>query len=110
LFESPPLEGVPDGEVELRFIRVEMPSQSQTSIHTHPGPEYIYVTEGEFEYQNALIGTKTMGPGDDAALPADTAVQKRNPRGPTAVFLSWFVVAAGEPFAPAAEFTGTTGT
>ena len=104
IFSSGELEGIPEPPVQLSFVLVELPMGSHTSVHTHPGPEYIYVTQGEIEYQNAIIGTQMMAAGDDHALPANTAVQKRNPMGDTAVFLSWFVVDPDQPFASEASF------
>ena len=108
LFISETLEGVPQPPVRIAFIRVELPMGSQTSVHTHPGSEFIYVTEGDIDYQNAIIGTERMQAGDVHMLPADTAVQKRNPEGETAVFLSWFIVDPDEPFAPEASFAEGT--
>ena len=103
VFSSGELEGIPETPVQLSFVLVELPMGSATSIHTHPGPEYIYMTQGEIEYQNAIIGTQMMKVGDDHAIPPDTAVQKRNPTGDMAVFLSWFVVDPDQPFASEAS-------
>ena len=104
LFASPQLEGIPDSPVNIRFIFAELPVGGETSVHTHPGSEYIYVTQGDIDYQNAIVGTESMTVGDDYSLPANTAVQKRNPDGGPAVFLSWFIVDPDEPFAPEASF------
>ncbi|CAN5647369.1 hypothetical protein BH20CHL1_BH20CHL1_05950 [soil metagenome] len=104
IFASPELEGIPETPVQIRFIFAELPVDGETSVHTHPGSEYIYVTEGEIDYQNAIVGTEPMTVGDDHSLPANTAVQKRNPDGGPAVFLSWFIVDPDEPFAPEASF------
>jgi quercetin dioxygenase-like cupin family protein len=104
LFESAPLEGIPEGPV-ASMIEVRLPPRGgRTTVHTHPGPEFIYVTEGTIDYENAIVGTRRLGPGGAEAIPPDTAVQKRNPYGREAVFLSWFLVDPGEPFAPGAEF------
>ena len=103
LFESGVVKGVPEG-ASLRFIEVRLPPDSETSVHTHPGPELIYGTKGTFDYQNAIEGERRFGPGDTAGIPPDTAVQKRNRSGEEAVFLSWFLVDPAEPFAPWAEF------
>ena len=103
VFQSEPLEGIPDDPM-VQFIKVTLPAGAETSVHTHPGPEFIFGTEGRFDYQNAIEGTREFGPGDQAGIPPDTAVQKRNPEGDDAVFLSWFVVDPDEPFAPPAEF------
>ena len=103
LFESEVLEGVPEA-ASLRFIEVRLPRGSETSVHTHPGPELIYGTQGRFDYENAIEGQRRFGSGDTAGIPPDTAVQKRNPSGDEAVFLSWFLVDPAEPFAPGARF------
>lgn len=103
LFESEPLEGIPDSP-SLRFIRVDLPPGAETSVHTHPGPEFIYGTEGRFTYENGLEGERAFGPGDLAGIPPGTAVQKRNNTDQEAVFLSWFLVDPEESFAPSAEF------
>jgi quercetin dioxygenase-like cupin family protein len=50
VFASVPLEGIPEPPVTISFIRVELPPGSQTSIHTHPGSEFIYETEGDIDY------------------------------------------------------------
>lgn len=105
VFESDPLEGIPDTPT-LRFIRVDLPPGAETSVHTHPGPEFIYGTKGRFTYENALEGERAFGPGDEAGIPPDTAVQKRNGTGQEATFLSWFLVDPEQPFAPGAEFDG----
>ncbi|MDP9315446.1 MAG: LPXTG cell wall anchor domain-containing protein, partial [Chloroflexota bacterium] len=79
----------------------------QTSIHTHPGPETIYVRAGPFEYQNALHGTETVQVGDVRSLPPVTPVQKRNPSSQQAAFLTLFVVDQNQPLAPEASFATT---
>ncbi len=104
VFESETLQGLPEGQAALKLVLVEVPTGGQTSVHTHPGPEFIYVTRGDIDYQNAIIGTREMGVGDSATLPADTAVQKRNPEGDTAAFLTFFVVDPSKPLAPDATF------
>lgn len=102
---SGPLEGLPQGEVEVRFLIVDLPPQGgQTTVHTHPGPEYIAVVAGDIEYETDLAETTTLSVGDEAALPPDTAVQKRNPHDEPARFLSWFIVDPDEPFSPGAAF------
>ncbi len=104
-FTSGELEGLPEGPAVLRFLLVELPMiGSATTVHTHPGPEYIYVSEGEIEYETGLADTETLQVGDHRALPADTPVQKRNATDERATFLSWFVVDPDEPFAPEATF------
>ena len=105
VFRSDPLEGLPSGEAELRALLVELPPDTETSVHTHPGPEYIYATRGPFIYENGIIGEADTSEGDDHTLPAGVAVQKRNPSGgDEAAFLSWFVVDPDQPFAPPASF------
>ena len=105
VFRSEPLEGLPDGSAQLQTLLVELQPGGSTSVHTHPGPEYIYVTRGPFVYENAVIGAVEAAEGDDHTLPAGPAVQKRKEdRDSTAAFLSWFVVDPDAPFAPPASF------
>ena len=85
-----------------------MPVGGETSVHTHPGPELIYQLRGRIYYQNALIGTKLMGPGDVEGIPPLTGVQKRNLYTEDAEFLSWFLVDASQPFASPALFNTST--
>lgn len=104
IFESEPLDGVPENPT-LAFIKVTLPPGTQTSVHTHPGPEFIFGIEGNFAYQNAIEGIReNFGPGDKAGIPPETAVQKRA-TGETASFLSWFLVDQNRPFAPPAKFS-----
>ena len=104
VFASKPLEGLPNGSAKLSALLVTLPPGAQTSVHTHPGPEFIYVTRGRFDYQNAIVGQVKTGEGDGHTLRTDTAVQKRNPSGGPAAFLSWFIVDPDKPFAPPASF------
>lgn len=105
VFRSGQLEGLPSGDAQLRTLLVELPPGTETSIHTHPGPEYIYGTGGGFFYENAIIGEAETGKGDHHTLPAGVPVQKRNAAGSeVASFLSWFVVERDKPFAPSATF------
>lgn len=106
VFESEPLKGIPDRPA-LRFIRVDLAPGAETSVHSHPGPEFIYGTQGRFTYENGLEGERPFGPGDEAGIPPDTAVQKRNTSDQRASFLSWFLVDPEQPFAPGAEFEGS---
>jgi quercetin dioxygenase-like cupin family protein len=104
VFESDPLEGVPE-PAALSFLAVTVPPRGgRTTVHTHPGPELIYQLSGRIDYQNALIGTRRLGPGGLEGIPPDTPVQKRNPFPEPAVFLSWFAVDPHAPFAPKASF------
>jgi quercetin dioxygenase-like cupin family protein len=104
VFESEPLEGVPERPLATMIEVILPPRGGLTTVHTHPGPEFIYMTEGRIDYENALVGVKRLGPGGAEAIPPDTPVQKRNPYRREAVFLSWFLVDPDEPFAPEAEF------
>lgn len=104
VFESEPLRGIPT-PAEASFLAVTLaPRGGRTTVHTHPGPELIYQLSGRIDYQNALIGTKRIGPGALEGIPPGTAVQKRNPYKEPAVFLSWFLVDPDRPFAPKASF------
>jgi hypothetical protein len=104
VFESEPLEGIP-ARPKASLIEVMVPPRGgRTTVHTHPGPEFIYELSGLIDYQNAIIGTKRLGPGGAEGIPPNTAVQKRNPYPDPATFLSLFLVDPDRPFAPKAEF------
>jgi quercetin dioxygenase-like cupin family protein len=104
VFESEPLEGIPS-PAEASLIEVTVPARGgRTTVHTHPGPEFIYQLSGRIDYQNAIIGTRRLGPGGAEGIPPNTAVQKRNPYAEPATFLSLFLVDPERPFAPRAEF------
>lgn len=109
VFSSGALEGVPPPPVQARFIRVDLPPGEMTDVHSHPGPEFIYVTHGPLTYQNGLVGNLTLEAGDIHSMPPDTAVQKRNPNSGEASFLSLFLVDPERPFATAARFDGEGG-
>jgi quercetin dioxygenase-like cupin family protein len=104
VFASETLEGIPRGATASFLLVTVPPRGGRTTVHTHPGPEFIYQLSGRFDYQNAIIGTERLGPGGAEAIPPDTAVQKRNPLQEPAAFLSWFLVDPGQPFAPKASF------
>jgi quercetin dioxygenase-like cupin family protein len=104
VFESEPLAGIP-AAARASFIEVTVPPRGgRTTVHTHPGPEFIYLLSGRIDYQNAIIGTRRLGPGGAEGIPPDTAVQKRNPFARPATFLSFFLVDPNRPFAPRARF------
>ena len=103
IFESPVLEDIPDTPLAV-FVLVVIPPDGETSVHTHPGPEFIYQLSGGIDYQNGIIGVREMTPGDVEGIPPVTSVQKRNPTGEDAAFLSWFLVDPSQPFASPAAF------
>lgn len=103
VFETEPLEGIPQ-RAEVAFLDVVLPPGGKTTVHSHPGPETIYVTNGPFEYQNGIEGSTTVDEGDVKSIPPSTPVQKRNPGEGEPRFLSWFVVDPSKEFAPPAEF------
>jgi quercetin dioxygenase-like cupin family protein len=104
VFESEPLEGVP-APAAVSLIEVTVPPRGgRTTVHTHPGPEFIYQLSGRIDYQNAIAGTKLLAPGGAEGIPPGTAVQKRNPYPDPAAFLSLFLVDPDRPFAPKASF------
>ena len=103
VFDSGPIQGIPASPLAV-FVLVLVPVGGVTSVHTHPGPELIYQLSGKIDYQNALIGTKLMGPGETEGIPPGVSVQKRNPYEEDAEFLSWFLVDANQPFASPAAF------
>ena len=103
IFESPVLEDIPDSPLAV-FVLVVIPPGGETSVHTHPGPEFIYQLSGGIDYQNDIVGVRQMTEGDVEGIPPVTSVQKRNPSGEDAAFLSWFLVDASQPFASPAFF------
>jgi quercetin dioxygenase-like cupin family protein len=104
VFGSEPLAGIP-APAEVSLIEVTVPPRGgRTTVHTHPGPEFIYQLSGRIHYQNAIDGTKPLGPGGAEGIPPGTAVQKRNPYPEPATFLSLFLVDPDRPFAPMAAF------
>jgi quercetin dioxygenase-like cupin family protein len=104
VFESEPLEGIPS-PADASLIEVTVPPRGgRTTVHTHPGPEFIYELSGRIDYQNEIVGTKRLGPGGAEGIPPNTAVQKRNPYADPATFLSLFLVDPERPFAPKAGF------
>jgi quercetin dioxygenase-like cupin family protein len=104
VFRTGPLEDIPP-RASVSFLDVTLPPQGgRTTVHTHPGPETIFVLDGPFEYQNALEGSSEIDRGAERSIPPGTAVQKRNPGPRPARFLSWFVVDPRREFAPPARF------
>jgi len=103
VFESEMLQDIPVSPVAT-FVLVRIPAGGQTSVHTHPGPELIYQLSGKIDYQNGIIGTKSMGFGEIEGIPPNISVQKRNPYEEDTEFLSWFLVDSRQPFASAAAF------
>ena len=103
LFESDPLEAIPTDPL-VTFVLVRVPVDGETSVHTHPGPEFIYQLTGIINYENEIIGVREMGPGAIEGIPPGVAVQKRNPFEQDATFLSWFLVDIAQPFASPATF------
>jgi quercetin dioxygenase-like cupin family protein len=102
VFESEPLQGIP-APAEASLIEVTVPPRGgRTTVHTHPGPEFIYQLSGRIDYQNSIIGTRRLGPGGAEGIPPGTTVQKRNPFAGPASFLSLFLVVPDRPFAPRA--------
>ena len=107
VFESPVLEDIPETPLAV-LVLVVIPPGGETSVHSHPGPEFIYQLSGGIDYQNGIIGVRPMVPGDIEAIPPVTSVQKRNPSGGEAAFLSWFLVDPKQPFASPSVFKDTT--
>ncbi len=108
IFETEPLEGIPQ-QAEVAFLDVVLPPGGKTTVHSHPGPETIYITNGPFEYQNGIEGSTTVQEGDLKSIPPDTAVQKRNPGDGKPRFLSWFIVDPSKKFAPPTNFESSSG-
>jgi len=105
VFVGEVLGDIPDNPLAA-FVDVLIPPGGRTSVHTHPGPEFIYQLSGRIIYENAIIGAREMGPGEVEGIPPETGVQKRNPFETSAEFLSWFLVDPNEPFASPSKFAG----
>ena len=103
VFVSPTLKGISKNPLTV-FVLVKVPPGGETSVHTHPGPEFIYQLSGGIDYQNDIVGMLQMTNGDIEGIPPATSVQKRNPSGGATVFLSWFLVDPSQPFASPAFF------
>ena len=108
VFETDQLEGIPE-QAEVAFLDVVLPPGGQTTVHTHPGPETIYITDGPFQYENGIEGATTVDDGDVKSIPPNTAVQKRNPGDGRPRFLSWFIVDPAKEFAPTTNFESSGG-
>lgn len=104
VFRSGVLQGIPPRPTASMIDVVLPPKGGETTVHSHPGPEFVYQVSGVIDYQNDLIGTRKLRPGEAEGIPPGTAVQKRNPATEEASFLSWFLVDPRRPFAPPAEF------
>ena len=107
-WRSDPLQDIPPLPLAVMAI-VTVPPGGQTIVHTHPGPEFIVVTSGRIDYQNAFKQAPGVGVGTTESIGPGVQVQKRNPYDEDGVFLSLFLVDAGQPFASAARFDGGDG-
>ena len=107
-WRSDPLQDIPPLPLAVMAI-VTVPPGGQTIVHTHPGPEFIVVTAGRIDYQNAFKQAPGVGVGTTESIGPGVQVQKRNPYDEDGVFLSLFLVDAGQPFASAARFDGGDG-
>ena len=52
----------PDGEAELRLLRVEFPEGGSVPLHTHPAPLIAYVSQGQIRHTRG-DEVNTFGPG-----------------------------------------------
>ena len=107
-WRSDPLQDIPPLPLAVMAL-VTVPPGGQTIVHTHPGPEFIVVTAGRIDYQNAHKEALGVGVGTAETIGPGVQVQKRNPYDEDGVFLSLFLVDAGQPFASAARFAGGDG-
>ncbi len=103
VFVSEPLHDIPPAPLVI-LAEVIVPSGGLTVVHTHPGPEFIYVTSGVIDYQNANKLSEGVGVGTAETIGANVAVQKRNPYPQEAAFLSLFLLDAAQEFATPARF------
>ena len=52
----------PEGEAELRLLRVEFPAGGSVPLHTHPAPLIAYVSQGQIRHTRG-DQVNTFGPG-----------------------------------------------
>jgi quercetin dioxygenase-like cupin family protein len=52
----------PEGEAELRLLRVEFPVGGRVPLHTHPAPLIAYVSQGQIRHTRG-DRVNTFGPG-----------------------------------------------
>ena len=52
----------PEGEAELRLLRVEFPIGGSVPLHTHPAPLIAYVSQGQIRHTRG-DQVNTFGPG-----------------------------------------------
>jgi quercetin dioxygenase-like cupin family protein len=92
------LAGFRQGPQMARLSEVVLAPFAQTPVHTHPGPEAVYILEGPIVLQTEGKLVMLLR-GDLAVLPGDTALQARYIGGVgQGRFLALFVVAEGAPF------------
>lgn len=92
------LAGFRQGPQLARLSEVVLAPFAQTPVHSHPGPEAVYILEGPIVLQTEGKLVMLLR-GDLAVLPGDTALQARYIGGTgQGRFLALFVVAEGAPF------------
>ncbi len=92
------LAGFRQGAQIARLLDVTIQPSSESAVHTHPGPEGVYVLEGPIVVQTEGKLT-VMLRGDLAIVPGDTPVQVRYPGGSgLGRLLAPYIVAEGAPF------------
>ena len=104
-WRSRPLQDVPLVPLAVMAL-VIVPPGGETVVHTHPGPEFIVVTSGRIDYQNGFKESLGITRGATETIAPGVPVQKRNPFDADGVFLSLFLLDAGQPFATLARFDG----
>lgn len=109
VFTSSVVEGIPTERVMLRVMRAQLSPRGQTPVHTHPGPEFVYVMEGIIEYETVPEGTRLLRRDDHELLPPDTPVQKRNQTGEMASLLALYLVDPDRPFTAETNFGAAAG-
>ena len=77
---------------------VELDPGVQSSRHTHPGEEIVYVLEGAaLEYEVEGKPTVTLKPGEVLFIPAGTAHRARNVGTRKGAELATYIVEKGRP-------------
>ena len=55
--------------LEVVLSVVELPAKTQLPVHTHPGEEFAYVTEGSLVLWEEGVGETVVRAGDSAKVP-----------------------------------------
>jgi quercetin dioxygenase-like cupin family protein len=71
-----PVEGLPSHQGAISTV--EMPPESATGKHSHPGQEYVYVVNGAVILEAQGAAPVTLGAGQALVIPANQVHVARN--------------------------------